>query len=50
MMQRQMAMRETSPSEPQEQAISRTHALLVAGFALLAPVLLLGAAYMLVLR
>jgi len=45
-----MAMRETSMSERPEQAVSRAHALLVAGFALLAPVLLLGAAYVLVLR
>lgn len=43
-------MRETPVREQPEQAISRAHALVVAGFALLAPVLLLGAAYMLVLR
>ena len=45
-----MAMRESHVSDQPEQAIGRAHALLVAGFALRAPVLLLGAAYMLVLR
>ena len=44
-----MATRQTDQRHD-EQAITRSHALVVAGMALMAPVLLLGAAYVLVLR
>jgi hypothetical protein len=44
-----MATRDTHRRED-DRALSRAHALVVAGVALLAPVVLLGAAYMLVLR